>query len=53
MISKKLAELAKLSEELNHYAQLQIALNLDDGVWMNYRKFAGILANVQDVCRKT
>jgi len=51
-LQKKLAELAKFDEELNHYAQLQIALDLDDGVRVNYGKFGGLLANVKDVCGK-
>jgi hypothetical protein len=52
-LQKKLAELARFDEELNHYAQLQIALDLDDGVRVNYGKFGGLLANVKDVCGKT
>lgn len=51
-LQKKLAELARFDEELNHYAQLQIALDLDDGVRVNYGKFGGLLANVKDVCGK-
>jgi hypothetical protein len=51
-LHKKLAELAKFDEELNHYAQLQISLDLDDGVRVNYGKFGGLLANVKDVVGK-
>ena len=51
-LQKKLAELTRFDEELNHYAQLQIALDLDDGVRVNYAKFGGLLANVKDVCGK-
>jgi hypothetical protein len=51
-LQKKLSELAKFDEELNHYAQLQIGLDLDDGVRVNYGKFGGLLANVKDVCGK-
>jgi hypothetical protein len=51
-LQKKLAELAGFDEELNHYAQSQIALDLDDGVRVNYGKFGGLLANVKDVCGK-
>jgi len=51
-LQKKLAELARFDEELNHYAQLQIDLDLDDGVRVNYGKFGGLLANVKDVCGK-
>lgn len=51
-LQKKLAELARFDEELNHYAQSQIALDLDDGVRVNYGKFGGLLANVKDVCGK-
>ncbi len=52
-LQKKLVELARFDEELNHYAQLQISLDLDDGVRVNYGKFGGLLANVKDVCGKT
>lgn len=51
-LQKKLAELAKFDEELNHYAQLQITMDLDDGVRVNYGKFGGLLANVKEVCGK-
>ncbi len=51
-LQKKLVELARFDEELNHYAQSQIALDLDDGVRVNYGKFGGLLANVKDVCGK-
>jgi len=51
-LQKKLAELARFDEELNHYAQSQIALDLDDGVRVNYGKFGGLLANVKDVVGK-
>lgn len=51
-LQKKLVELARFDEELNHYAQLQIELDLDDGVRVNYGKFGGLLANVKDVCGK-
>ena len=48
----KLAELTAFDNELNHYAQMQIELDLDDGVRVNYGKFGGLLANVKDVCGK-
>jgi hypothetical protein len=51
-LQKKLVELARFDEELNHYAQSQIALDLDDGVRVNYGKFGGLLANVKDVVGK-
>jgi hypothetical protein len=52
ILQNKLAELARFDEELNHYAQSQIALDLDDGVRVNYGKFGGLLANGKDVCGK-
>lgn len=51
-LQAKLAELTAFDNELNHYAQMQIELDLDDGVRVNYGKFGGLLANVKEVCGK-
>ena len=52
-LRKKLAELLSFDDELNHYAQMQISLDLDDGVRVNYGKFGNLLANVKEICGKT
>ena len=46
---KKRTELAAFDEKLRHYAAQRIALNLDDGVKVNYGKFGGLLADVKAV----
>jgi len=51
-LQKKLTELTAFDDELNHYAQMQIDLDLDDGVRVNYGKFGGLLANVKDIVGK-
>ena len=45
-------ELRKYDEELRHYTDQRIALDLDDGVKVNYGKFGTLLANVKDVTGK-
>ncbi len=45
-------ELRKYDEQLRHYTGQRIALNLDDGVKVNYGKFGTLLANVKDVTGK-
>lgn len=52
-LRKKLSELLSFDDELNHYAQMQISLDLDDGVRVNYGKFGNLLANVKEICGKT
>ena len=51
-LSAKLSELAAFDSVINHYAQMQIELDLDDGVRVNYGKFGPLLANVKDVVGK-
>ena len=52
-LTKQLAELQAFDEELNHYANERIALDLDDGVKVNYAKFAPLLAEVKKVSGKS
>lgn len=42
-------ELLAFDEKLHHYALQAIALDLDDGVKVNYGKFGDILAKVKDI----
>jgi type II restriction/modification system DNA methylase subunit YeeA len=46
---KKQTELAAYDEQLRHYADLRISLDLDDGVKVNYGKFGNLLAEVKAV----
>ncbi len=46
---KQQAELLKFDENLRHCADQRIALDLDDGVKVNYGKFGDILAEVKAV----
>lgn len=48
-LEKKQAELRKFDEELKHYAEMLISLDLDDGVKANYGKFGNLLANVKAI----
>tara|TARA_R110002126_G_C10487529_1_gene502752 strand:- start:7200 stop:10838 length:3639 start_codon:yes stop_codon:yes gene_type:complete len=48
-LEKKQAELRKFDEELKHYAEMRISLDLDDGVKANYGKFGNLLANVKAI----
>ena len=41
---KQLEELRTFDEELRHYADQRITLDLDDGVKVNYGKFGSLLA---------
>lgn len=50
VLKKQQAELLKYDELLRHAADQQIALDLDDGVKVNYAKFEGLLAGVKAVC---
>ena len=47
MLVKKQTELAKFDEELRHFADQRIKLNLDDGVRVNYGKFGNLLAETK------
>ena len=49
---KQLDELRRFDEQLRHYADQRIALDLDDGVKVNYGKFGNLLADVKAVCGK-
>ena len=46
---KQQAELQAYDEKLRHYADMRIALDLDDGVKVNYGKFGDLLAEVKAV----
>jgi hypothetical protein len=46
---KQTTELAAFDEKLRHYADQRIALDLDDGVKVNYAKFGDLLAEVKAV----
>ncbi|MDB4303580.1 BREX-1 system adenine-specific DNA-methyltransferase PglX, partial [Desulfosarcina sp.] len=43
-LKKKQAELSNFDDELRHYADMKISLDLDDGVKINYKKFGNLLA---------
>ncbi len=44
LIKKKHEELRKFDDELRHFADMKILLDLDDGVKVNYGKFGNMLA---------
>lgn len=46
---KQQSELQAYDEKLRHYADMRIALDLDDGVKVNYGKFGDLLAEVKAV----
>lgn len=48
-LKKKQTELVKFDEELRHYADQRISIDLDDGVKVNYGKFGKLLAEVKSV----
>ena len=48
-LKKQRTELAAFDEKLRHYADQRIALDLDDGVKVNYAKFGDLLAEVKAV----
>ncbi|MFN9747954.1 MAG: BREX-1 system adenine-specific DNA-methyltransferase PglX [Burkholderiales bacterium] len=48
-LKKKHAELLAYDEQLRHYADMRITLDLDDGVKVNYGKFGNLLAEVKAV----
>lgn len=49
---KQLDELRRFDENLRHYAEQRITLDLDDGVKVNYGKFGDLLAEVKAVTGK-
>ena len=48
-LTRQLDELRRYDEQLRHYADQRIALDLDDGVKVNYAKFGNLLAEVKTV----
>lgn len=44
VLKKKQVELKNFDDELRHYADMKISLDLDDGVKANYGKFGNLLA---------
>jgi hypothetical protein len=49
LLAKQQAELQAFDEQLNHYANERISLDLDDGVKVNYAKFGTLLAEGKKV----
>ncbi len=49
LLEKKQAELRTFDEQLKHYAEMRITLDLDDGVKANYGKFGNLLADVKAI----
>lgn len=45
-LDKKIAELKEYDEVLHHMADMQIEIDLDDGVVVNYAKFKGLVAKI-------
>ncbi|WP_251628843.1 BREX-1 system adenine-specific DNA-methyltransferase PglX [Niallia sp. MER TA 168] len=45
-LDKKIEELKEYDELLHHMADMQIEINLDDGVKENYEKFEGLVAKI-------
>lgn len=45
-LDKKIDELKKYDEVLHHMADMQIEIDLDDGVKVNYEKFDGLVAKI-------
>ncbi len=48
-LKKKHVELLAYDEQLRHYADMRITLDLDDGVKVNYGKFGNLLAEVKAI----
>jgi type II restriction/modification system DNA methylase subunit YeeA len=46
-LDKKIEELKEYEERLHHMADMQIEIDLDDGVAVNYEKFKGLLAKLE------
>jgi hypothetical protein len=51
-LKKKQVELSKFDDELRHYADMKISLDLDDGVKVNYGKFGNLLAEKKAITGK-
>ena len=52
LLKKKQVELNTFDDELRHYADMKIDLNLDDGVKINYAKFGNLLAERKAITGK-
>ena len=52
LLKKKQTELSAFDDELRHYADKRITLDLDDGVKINYGKFGNLLAEKKAVTGK-
>jgi type II restriction/modification system DNA methylase subunit YeeA len=52
VLKKKQAELSVFDDELRHYADMRIELDLDDGVKVNYGKFGKLLAETKSITGK-
>jgi len=48
----KQTELSAFDDELRHYADMKISLDLDDGVKVNYGKFGNLLAEKKAITGK-
>lgn len=48
-LDKKQSELRTFDEQLKHYAEMRISLDLDDGVKANYGKFGNLLSDVKAI----
>lgn len=48
-IEKKQAELLSFDDQLKHYAEMLITIDLDDGVKVNYGKFGNLLSSVKAI----
>lgn len=48
-LEKKQTELRNFDEQLKHYADRRISLDLDDGVKVNYGKFGTLLSNAKAI----
>lgn len=45
-LERKIDELKVYDEKLHHMADMQIEIDLDDGVKVNYAKFEGLVAKI-------
>ena len=52
VLKKKQVELKNFDDELRHYADMKISLDLDDGVKVNYDKFGNLLAEKKAITGK-
>jgi type II restriction/modification system DNA methylase subunit YeeA len=52
VLKKKQVELKSFDDELRHYADMKISLDLDDGVKVNYGKFGNLLAEKKAITGK-